>query len=79
MTDTVTSQNVDFSSWDTLYLMKSPSYEVSHYVVFSNLLPFRPPSVQIFSLEPCSQMLSVHLCINCIIKYYYAEILTSEG
>jgi hypothetical protein len=30
-----------------LYLAKRASYEAPHYAVFSNLLPYRPSSVQI--------------------------------
>jgi hypothetical protein len=32
-----------------------------HHAVFSNLLPFHPSSVQIFSLAPCSQTPSVYV------------------
>jgi hypothetical protein len=42
-----------WSFW--LYLVKSKSYEATHYVIFSNLLLFQPSQVQIFSSAPCFQ------------------------
>jgi hypothetical protein len=46
---------LDWSFW--LYLIKSTSYEVPHYVIFSNLPSVHLSSIQIFSSTPCSETL----------------------
>jgi hypothetical protein len=43
------------------YLAKSTSYEVPHYVIFSNFPPLNPSSVQIFPWAPCSLVACVYV------------------
>jgi hypothetical protein len=44
-----------------IILVKSASYEVPHYVVFSTLILLHPSSVQLFSSIPCSETPSVYV------------------
>jgi hypothetical protein len=51
---------ISYLTWSFYsYLTKSTSYKPPHYIIFSDLLFFHPPSVQIFCLTPCSPVPSV--------------------
>jgi hypothetical protein len=64
-------------------LVKCTSYEAPHYEVFSNLLPFSPSYVHIFSSAPCSQTVFFLQCERPSFtpiqnRYNYSHILPNN-